>query len=107
MILYIVFAVSLVLNVVAALALLRAVLRMFQFDDLFDMLVEEIDVSIAYFDKLLTTPLLIHSPEIVEANRNMKIIRQRMNEFVLRMEDVSGRKFRTPKPKNVNPPVVA
>lgn len=87
--------------------LLKASRRLLEFDDLYELLVHDLDTNIAYFEKLTNTPLLSNSPEILEAQKNMRIIRDRLNEYVLRMEELTRRKLRKQQPENANPPVVA
>jgi len=97
---------SLVLNVVVVFVCLRLARRLFQFDDLVQILANDIEVNVEYFKKLLTTPLFNNSEEVKKANKNMEIIAMRLDEFVNRMEDVSNNKLRRPKiVKNSNPPV--
>lgn len=85
----------------------KASQRLLEFDDLYELLVHDLDTNIAYFEKLTNTPLLSNSPEILEAQKNMRIIRDRLNEYVLRMEELTRRKLRKQQPENANPPVVA
>lgn len=57
-------------------------MRLMEFDDLFEMLVDDITVNVKYFDKLLATPLFTASEEVRTANRNMLIMRNRLAEFM-------------------------
>lgn len=79
------FFFSLALNVVFALLLKRAVLRLLQFDKIFEMFVEDIRVNVDFFEKLAQTPLLSNSPEVAKAHQNMQIIRKRLDEYARRM----------------------
>jgi len=106
MILIILFCLSLVLNIALVYLLIRAAWKLVQFDDLFTYLVDDIDINIRYFDKLIQSPTLIDSPEIKEAQRNMSIMSKRLAEYVLRMEELLNKKL-VKRRTSPNPPVVA
>lgn len=97
--------VSVLLNGALGVVAFRFSRRLFQFDDLFEILVRDIDLNIAFFDKLLTTPLFDDSQEVRTANQNMSVISKRLDEFVRQMEEVTNRKLR-PEVVIPNPPVV-
>jgi hypothetical protein len=105
LILSLVLAVSVIANVSLIVILTRFSKRLLQFDELFELLSRDIDVNIAFFDKLLATPLFDDSQEVRTANQNMTNISKRLNEFVLQMEETSNRKLR-PEIVIPNPPVV-
>ena len=63
MILEIILAVSLVLNLFLVFLLIRFSRRLLQFDELFQMLVGDLEFNIQFFHKLLTTPLFENSNE--------------------------------------------
>lgn len=69
--------------------------RLLQFDDLFGLLIHDVDINISYFDKLLETPTFSNEPEIVDANKNMKIMRARFDEYLSRLRDVTQRSSET------------
>lgn len=100
---------SVVANVVLGFVCVRFARRLFQFDDLFGLLSDDIDVNARYLEKLTNTPLLENSPEIISAHNNMKIVSQRLDEFVLRMEEITGRNLRKKDGREAskNPPVVS
>jgi hypothetical protein len=99
-------SISLLANVVFGFLLVRASRRLFRFDDLYELLVHDIDTNIKYFDKLTETSVFSNAPEILDAQRNMSIMRTRLNEYVLSMEDLTGRELRK-RFDAPNPPVVA
>lgn len=75
--------------------------KLLQFDDLVNYLVDDVEANIGYFDKLTTTPLLMDSPEIRDANKNMVVMSARLDEYLNRFEELTGTKVRkvtTPKP---------
>jgi len=100
---------SLVANGVMIYICWKFARRLFQFDDLFVMLTDDIDVNARYLEKLTNTPLLENSPEIVTAHNNMKIVGQRLDEFIVRMEEITGRELRKKDGLEVgkNPPVIS
>lgn len=103
---WILLSVSVLVNVVLGLLLFRAARRLLQFDDLYELLVHDIDTNIAYFAKLQKSPLLTNSQEVLDMHRNMSIIRQRLDEYVLRMQELVKRELRRKPPERLKPPVV-
>jgi hypothetical protein len=97
---------SLILNIFLGIISFRFSRRLLQFDDLFERLVDDVDVNIRYFEKLLTTPLFENNEEVRVANKNMGIISMRLEEFVTRMEELTNRKLRRKPEVSPNPPVV-
>lgn len=105
---HVLLAVSLIFNVVSGIVIYRASRSLLSFDEVFEYLVSDIDVNIRYLEKLSNTPTFSNSEEVMLANKNMKVIAQRLDEIVLRMEESSGRRLRKIK-QNVEkrvPPVV-
>lgn len=98
---------SVILNILLAIVIFRLSSRLLAFDDVFQLLVDDIDVNIKFFAKLLSTPLFENSQEVREANKNMGIISMRLDEFVKRMEETTGKNLRKPPPTPPNPPVVS
>ena len=92
MILEILFIASITLNLFSAYGFYKLSRRLFQFDDLFDTLVDDVDTNTKYFKKLLSTDLFNNSEEVMAANKNMGIISQRLEEFVLRINETTGKK---------------
>jgi len=105
LLLLVLFVLSLAGNGVLVYVLIRFARRLLQFDDLFGLLVNDMDVNAQYLEKLSNTPLLENSPEIVKAHNNMKIMGQRLEEFMIRVEETTGHKMRK-KVVSHNPPVV-
>lgn len=93
------------LLLVLSFVCLRLSRRLLEFDELFELLVHDIDTNIGYFDSVSEHPLLGNTEEIVTADRNMRIMRARLDEYVLRMEELSSRKLRK-KTEVRNRPVV-
>jgi len=95
---------SLLANVTLLFVVVRFSRRLLQFDELFEMLARDIDLNVAFFDKLLATPLFDDSQEVRTANQNMLTISKRLDEFVRRMEETTNKKLR-PEVVIPNPPV--
>jgi len=100
---------SLVANGVLVWISVRLARRLLQFDDLFALLSDDIDVNARYLEKLTSTDLFENSPEVQAAHKNMKIVSQRMDEFVIRMEEITGRTLRKKggRESSSNPPVLS
>lgn len=97
---------SLGANVVQGRVLFKGAQRLLEFDELFEMFYHEIEINVDYFDKLIKTPLLSNAPEIIAAQRNMKVMQLRLEEYVRRMEEELGRALKKEKPKIQRPIVV-
>lgn len=82
---------SILANGLLGWLLMRASRRLLEFDELFAFFTDDIDVNVRFFDRLMSTPLLMNSPEIVEAHKNMGIINKRLKEYVLRMGETTRR----------------
>lgn len=85
---------SLCLNLAMVLLLLRASRQLLAFDDMVNYLADDLETNVQYFEKLTTTPVLSNAPEIVDANRNMSIMAKRLDEFLNRFEELTGKKIR-------------
>lgn len=99
-------ALSVLVNLGLAYVIYTLINRLLQFDELFELLSDDVEVNVKFFQKLLSTPLFEASNEIIIANNNMAIISQRLNEFVLRMEELTNRKLKSEPKENPNPPKV-
>lgn len=95
---------SFVANIIGGWVIYRFAKRLFTFDDLFEMLLHDLDVNISYFKEIQSSPLLSNAQEVVEADRNMRIMRIRLEEYALRIEDISSKRRKNKEP--INPPVV-
>lgn len=81
--------------------------RLLYFDELFQLLVDDIDTNILYLNKLTSTSTFENSPEILDAQKNMKVMSVRLDEYVVRMEELSNRQLRKRVERKIyNPPVV-
>lgn len=75
--------------IVQAVLLFRAGRRLLQFDELFEILVDDIDVNIRHLEKTKELPVFENVPELIENvhthMKNMDIISRRLREFSLRI----------------------
>ena len=102
---------SLLLNVGLTVVAIRFARKLLKFDTLVDHMVNDFDTNVEYFDKLLSTPVLEASDEIIEASRGMKVIRDRLAEELTQMAELTGtfdkiRQRIADRRKRANPPVV-
>src|SRR5262245_40822891 len=87
----ILLCVSIALNVVGGIVLRRYLERLFQYDELFDMLQNDLDDNIVNFDRINATPLLSNAPEIVHAAKLMKGMRDRLQTYALAADESARR----------------
>jgi hypothetical protein len=106
MIIQILLGLSVVVNIVIGYICFRLFKKLLAFDDLFETLAWDIDKGVAFFKKLMETPTFVASPEITEAHNSMRIIGMRLEEFVLRMRELTNKEKPLKQEKSNNPPVV-
>ncbi len=73
--------VSFILNLLLIPTLILAIKRLSSWHDFFTHLEGFLFKGINFFDKLLTTPTFTNVPEVIQANNNMKIIRNQLEQF--------------------------
>jgi hypothetical protein len=76
-----------VLLAASGAACVLLVRRLLTFDDLFEMLVDEIDTNIRFLESFEGKPLVSNAPEVIEVDRGMKIMKMRLEEYVARMRE--------------------
>lgn len=89
--LYVALTVSIILNIVAGFSLYKLIRRVLDLDELFELLLDDIEINVEYFNKLLMTPLFDNSQEVKTANHNMMIISKRLTEFALRIKEKTNK----------------
>lgn len=89
---------SLVANVALGYAFKRLTVRLFAYDDIFQYLVDDIEVNLAQFDRMSKSAILGNDTEIVAAHKNMMVMSVRLNEILQRAEENGGKILRTPTP---------
>ena len=95
MIEYVIIGVLSVMCGVLGFLVYRLSKKLLEFDTLFDMLQLDVADNVAYFTKLLQTPLLNNSPEVIAMQKNIDVIGRRLQEFALRMDETTN-KEKTP-----------
>jgi len=72
--------------------LVRASRRLIQFDELFEMLMDDIDVNVRHLEKTKDLPAFENVPELIDNIhmhiKNMDIISRRLREFSLRIGEI-------------------
>lgn len=90
MIMAILLGVSVALNAAGAYVIFRTVRKLFQFDDLFELLQHDVETNIKYLEKTLESPLMMNTPEIVDVHKNMHTMGVRLVEYVNRFNELKG-----------------
>ena len=85
-------AVSVLLNVATVLVVPRYIRRLFQFDLLLETIADDIDVNLKVFDEINKSSILVNTPEIMSAHQNMMVMRDRLHEFSLRIQEATNRR---------------
>jgi hypothetical protein len=85
---------SLIANVVFIYLLIRFVKRLMQFDDLYQYLIDDIEINLNQFSRIRSSSLLCDDDEVRSAHKNMVVMSMRLDEFTSRMEEVTGQKLR-------------
>jgi len=81
------------ISIVLGLLLFVATKKLILFDDIFDVIVDDVDINFSYLDELIKTPLFENSPEVLTAHKNMEIIHKRLDEIVMRVEEMTGKLY--------------
>ena len=68
---------SVCINILLGLLLKRFVTRTIQYDSLFNIVNEDIEINLEYLNDMLSNHISTNAPEIVELDRNLKIMRDR------------------------------
>ena len=84
-----------------ALVMRHMVTRLFQMDDFYNQLMDDIETNLQQFERMRKMSVLGDEPEIERAHKNMMWMAARLDEFASQMEEMSGQKLRkktTPMP---------
>lgn len=81
--------------------LVRGARRLLQYDEVFQYISGDIQTNLKQFERISQSSVTGNDAEIVMAHKNMMVMAVRLNEILLRMEEVTGKRFR---PKNLGPP---
>lgn len=78
---------------IVTVLLVRATKRMLELDEILQMFSDDISTNVNHFKALLSRPLFENSPEIVQANKNMRVMQLRLEEYANRFEELTGKKL--------------
>jgi len=77
----ILFIVSALGNVISYFITKRFIKRTIQFDELFENVMDDIDLFNEYFESLLAKSTFSNSPDIMHLNRNMTLMKGRFDYY--------------------------
>lgn len=86
--LFILSILSTLFAIVSTLLLIRFAKRTLEFDRLFDLLSVEIDAILVYTSDLMKKPLLSNAPEVVEFDRRVREVQERMVMYSLAINEM-------------------
>lgn len=79
---------------VLVFVLKRFIRRLFQYDDLYQILFDDIEINLKQFERIRKSYLMSDDDEIRSAHKNMTTMAMRLDEFAIRMEETTGKKMR-------------
>lgn len=88
--------VSVIINILLALFLSTASSRLLQFDNLFQKVLDDVDVFEEYLAELEKKSSFSQSPDVIKLNHGISSMRDRFNSYILTFKSMSL----TPKPKS-------
>ncbi len=94
LVLWIALLLSLSLNVGLGYILRRYITRLFQYDDLYQILIDDVETNLRQFDRIRGSSLMSDDDQVRNAHRNMMTMAARMDEFATRMEEIEGKPLR-------------
>jgi hypothetical protein len=86
------------ITIVLVVLLVRASQRLLAFDELFQLLADDVETNLKHFNRMNHMTIMSGEPEVVESHKNMMIMGKRLNEFIKRMEELTGLNMRKPPP---------
>ena len=81
------FFISLIINVVGAIFFVRYLKRLFQYDELFYLMQNDINANLESLDGLVKSPLLSNSPEVLNLAKLMKLMQDNLRRYALSIEE--------------------
>jgi len=93
-IIFFILVVSLIANAALTFFLTRFLKRLLQYDDLYQYLVDDIEVNLGQFERIRKSSLLSDDDEVQRAHKSMMVMSARLDEFVNRMEETTGLQLR-------------
>lgn len=85
---------SLLANAALVFFLVRYLKRLFQYDDLYQILIDDVETNLEQFERMRKSSFLSDDDEIRNAHKNMMTMAARLDEFARQMEEISGNKLR-------------
>lgn len=92
--LYFVLLLSLLLNIGLAFFLRRYLVRLFQYDDLYQYLIDDLETNLKQFERMRSSTLLSDDDQVRQAHKNMMVMAARLDEFATQMEEIAGQPLR-------------
>ena len=93
-ILIICLVLSLIINAALGFVLKRFTTRLLQYDELYQYLIDDVEVNLSQFDKIRKSSLMSDDDEVRSAHKNMMVMAARMDEYATRMEEIAGKPLR-------------
>lgn len=100
MILEIILGIETALLLLLSYITFRSVRVAVNYDELFQQLADDIETNLKHFSVMSGSSLLSNEPEVQQAHSNMMVMARRLNEFILRMQELTGLDLRPPKKPN-------
>jgi hypothetical protein len=70
------------------------VIRLAQYDELYQLMIDDIELNIKQFERMRKMSVLSDDDEVRIAHKNMMTMASRLDEFITQMEEISGQKLR-------------
>lgn len=90
----IVCTISVLLNIGLGYVLRRYLKRLFEYDDLYQVMIDDVETNLSQFERMRKSSILTDDDEVRSAHKNMMVMASRLDEFANQMEEVAGRKLR-------------
>lgn len=94
MLAWILFTLSFIVNIALAFFLRTYITRLFQYDDLYQILIDDVEANLKQFDRMRKSSFLSDDDEVQKAHKSMMFMASRMDEFANQMEEIGGKKLR-------------
>lgn len=78
----------------AAIILRHLATRLFQYDDFYNLLMDDVETNLVQFERMRKMNVIGDEPEIEKAHKSMMTMAARLDEFAKQMEEMSGQPLR-------------
>lgn len=102
---WILLSISVFISAAACFVAYRFYRKAVVYDEVFQFLADDIFTNILQFHKMAQSNVMMEEPEVQTAHKNMKIMGQRLEEILRRMEQATGLRLRPP-PSPPRPKVI-